>query len=127
MAEEQIEAITSRHPRDYTEAIAKYKRLTAAGSPRAMGQLGYCIYKGIGTEKRDEPAGLALLERAAELDDLFSIYTLGCWYLTGQVYTGQDVRRGHELLCRIKGDRDPESHTYCYGLLKGFDRMFQTR
>lgn len=85
------------------QAVAEYKTLATSGDARAIGQLGYCIYNGVGGEVGDKAAGLALLERGAELDDIFSLYVLGCLCLSGKLSTGLDVVRGREMLLRIRG------------------------
>lgn len=116
-----IKAITAIQFKDHAEAVANYRRLAVTGSPRAIGQLGCCIYHGFGNEKEDKLVGLLLMESAAELEDIFSQYVLGSMYLSGVHPKGKDVARGKALYERVRGNKDPQALNYYYGLINGIE------
>lgn len=125
---EYVRPVTTLHPSQHVQAVAKYRRLAAAGNPRAIGQLGYCTIIGLGEVRPDQPEGLALLEQAAELKDTFSLYALGSFYMSGLPPLGQDVKRGVAYLRKIsENTQSSEARHYYNYMIRRFGKDCQTQ
>ncbi len=96
----------SEAPEDHRKAVELLRPLAEANYPDALELLGFCLFRGIGTEVNKVQAG-ELFHKAADLGNMLAFADLGNWYREQG-----DMQKAADYYARGAEAGDPEAQKY---------------
>lgn len=95
------------------EAVHKLEELAENGNARAMSNLATIFLKGLGGVESSYKKAAELFEKAAVLDEVFALATLGRFYRDGKCGFEQDGHKATEFFIRAANRTVPSSAVKC--------------
>lgn len=102
--------VGDRLPSDWYAAFKEWQQLAEAGDVKAQVNLGWCYFKGLGTELDFEQAGTWLAKAAAQHEP--RAYTALFWLCYAEGFKGKDPKLGEEYLAKAVALQEPKALGY---------------
>lgn len=108
--ERWIYFVGDRLPSDWYAAFKEWRQLAEAGDVKAQVNVGWCNYKGLGTEVDLEEAGTWFAKAAAQSDA--RAYTALFWLFHADGFKGKDPKVAEEYLAQAAALQEPKALGY---------------